>query len=85
MFYTNDTVHASTLGVAGRKLVPSMSLPMTAEFPCLRQCFGLTKREAAPREKNWQQRRAAGSRGVGQPLDLDATIFLPATLTVTRA
>jgi hypothetical protein len=31
--------------------------------------------------ENWQQRRAAGSVGVCQPLDLDGTIFVPATLS----
>jgi hypothetical protein len=34
-----------------------------------------TTREAAPRAKNWQQRWAAGSAGVSQPLDLDGTVF----------
>jgi hypothetical protein len=53
---------------------------MNAVLTCLRQSFGLTKREAAPRGKNWQQSRAKGSADVSQPLDLDGTIFVPATL-----
>jgi hypothetical protein len=62
--------------VAGTKIVPSRLLPTDAVLPCLRQCFGLTKRETAPRGKNWQQCRAAGREGVSQPLDLDDAIFV---------
>jgi hypothetical protein len=69
--------------VAGTKIVPPRSRPMNPVLPCLRQSFGLTKREAAPRGKNWKQRRAAGSGGVSQPLYTDATIFVPVTLART--
>jgi hypothetical protein len=53
---------------------------MNAVFPCLRQSLGLTKREAALRRKNWQQRMSAGISDVSQPLDLDETILVPATV-----
>jgi hypothetical protein len=53
---------------------------VNAVLPCLRKSFGLTKREAEPQGKNWQQRRVAGSRGASQPLYTDGTIFVPATL-----
>jgi hypothetical protein len=57
---------------------------MNAVLPCSidRQCA--TKREAAPRGKNWQQRRRAGSAGVSQPRDLDGTIFVPVSLSLYR-
>ena len=53
---------------------------MNAVLPCFidRQCAN--KGEAVPRGKNRQQHRAAGSVGVIQLLDLDGTIFVPATL-----
>jgi hypothetical protein len=69
----------NTIG-AGTKIVPSRSLPMNAVLPCLRQSFELTKREGAPRIKNWQQPRVAASAGVSYPLDLGGTIFVPSTL-----
>jgi hypothetical protein len=47
-----------------------------------RQCA--TQREAAPRGKKWQERRAEESAGVGQPFDLDGTIFVPATLVTAH-
>jgi hypothetical protein len=66
--------------VAGTKIVPSRSLHMNAVLPCSIGRHCATKREAAPRGKNWQKRRVAGSARVRQPLDLDGTIFVPATL-----
>jgi hypothetical protein len=62
------------------KTVPSRSQPMNAVLQCLRQSFGLTKWEAVPHGKNWQQHRAADSGGVSQSLDPDVTIFMLATL-----
>jgi hypothetical protein len=66
--------------VADTKIVPSRTLPTNAVLPCSidRQCA--TKRKAAPRGKNWQQHRAAGSAGESQSLDLDGTIYVPSTL-----
>jgi hypothetical protein len=56
---------------------------MNAVLPCQqpsinRQCA--TTQEAAPRGKNWQQRRVAGSTGVSQPPEFDRTIFVLVTL-----
>lgn len=70
-----------TARVAGTIIVPSRLLSVNAALPCLQQSFRLTKREAAPWEKNRQQQRtAAGSRGASQPLALERTIFVPAIL-----
>jgi hypothetical protein len=53
---------------------------MKAALSCVRQSFGVTKRKAGPREKNCQQRWAAGSGVLSQTLDLDRTILVLATL-----
>lgn len=66
--------------VAGTKIGPSRSLPINAVLPCLRQSSRPTKLEAMRRAKNWQQRTAAGSGSESQPLNLDETIFVLATL-----
>jgi hypothetical protein len=48
-----------------------------------RQCT--TEKEAAPRGKNWQQRRAGCALVCCQSLDLDGTSFVPANLTQFRS
>jgi hypothetical protein len=72
--------------VGGMKIFLSRSLPMNVLFPhgnfINRQCA--TKWEAVPEEKNWQQCRAVGSRGVSWLLDLDKTIFVLATLVKVK-